>query len=74
VTETVTIALRGVVGAGKNRVEFITQGVGGAVRAVAELVGNVPAGGRGEELVGREGAALASQTKGMEASVGRRRR
>jgi hypothetical protein len=30
---------------------------------VVKLVGDVPAGGRGEELVGREGTALASQTK-----------
>ncbi len=50
-------------GAGKGHVEFITEGVGGPVRAMAKLVGDVPAGGRGEELVGREGAALASQPK-----------
>jgi hypothetical protein len=55
------VALGGVVGAGKDHMEFVTEGVGGAVRAVAKLVGDVPAGGRGEELVGREGAALASQ-------------
>ena len=55
------VALGGAVGAGKNHVEFVTQGVGGPVRAEAKLVGDVPAGGRGEELVGREGAALASQ-------------
>ena len=55
--------MRGAVGAGKNHVEFVTQGVGGPVRAVANLVGDVPAGGRGEKLVGSEGTALASQTK-----------
>jgi hypothetical protein len=42
-------------------VEFVTEGVGGSVSAVAKLVGDVPVGGWGEELVGREGAALASQ-------------
>ena len=51
------------VGAGKNHVEVVTQGFGRTVRAVAKLVRDVPAGGRGEELVGREGTALASQTK-----------
>jgi hypothetical protein len=51
------------VGAGKNHVEFVTQGFGRTVRAVAKWVGDVPACGRGEELVGREGIALASQTK-----------
>jgi hypothetical protein len=30
---------------------------------VAKLIGDVPAGGRGKELVGREGAALASHPK-----------
>ena len=40
--------------------ELVIEGVGGAVRAVAKLVGDVPAGGRGEKLVGREGAAMAS--------------
>ncbi len=43
-------------GAGELHVEVVTQGVGGAVRAVAKLVGDVPVGGRGEELVGREDA------------------
>ena len=57
------LPLGSAVGAGKNDVEFVTQGVGGPVRAVAKLVGDVPAGGRGEELVGSEGTALASQTK-----------
>jgi hypothetical protein len=57
------VALWGVVGAGKDHMEFVTEGVGGAVRAVAKLVGDVPAGVRGEELVGSEGTALASQTK-----------
>jgi hypothetical protein len=47
------VKLRGAGGAGKNHVEFVTEGVGGQV-------GDVPAGGWGEELVGREGAALAS--------------
>jgi hypothetical protein len=42
-------------------VEFDTEGVRGVVRAVAKFVGDVPASGRGEELVGREGAVLASQ-------------
>jgi hypothetical protein len=38
---------------GGAHVEFVTQGVEGAVVvAEAELVGEVPAGGRGEELVG----------------------
>ena len=55
------VALWGVVGAGKDHMEFVTEGVGGAVRTVAKLIGDVPAGGRGKELVGREGAALASQ-------------
>ena len=50
-------------GSGKNHVEFVTQGFGRAVRAVAKLVEDVPAGGLGEELEGREGTALASQTK-----------
>ena len=36
---------------GKDHMEF-AEGVGGAV---AKLVGDVPACGRGEELVGREG-------------------
>jgi hypothetical protein len=45
------------------------------VRAEAELVRNVPAVGWEEDLVGREGGALASQVKeGMEASVERRPR
>ena len=57
------VALGGVVGADKDHVEFVTEGVGGAVRTVAKLIGDVPAGGRGKELVGREGAALASQPK-----------
>ena len=57
------VALGGSVGAGKNHVELVIQGVKRAVRAVAKLVGDVPAGGRGEELVGSEGTALASQTK-----------
>ena len=54
--------LRGAVGAGELHVEVVNKGVGRAVRAVAKLVGDVPVGGRGEELVGREDAALASQT------------
>ncbi len=54
--------LRGAVGAGELHVEVVNQGVGRAVRAVAKLVGDVPVGGLGEELVGREDAALASQT------------
>ena len=50
-------------------------GYWGAVRAEAELVRNVPAVGWEEDLVGREGGALASQVKeGMEASVERRPR
>ena len=57
------LPLGSAVGAGKNDVEFVTQGVGGAVTAVAELVGDVPAGCREVELVGWEGATLASQTK-----------
>jgi hypothetical protein len=70
------VALGGAVGAGKDHVEFVTEGVGGAVRAVAKLVGDVPEGDWGEELVGREGAALAShgRRRGMGASEGRRRR
>jgi hypothetical protein len=70
------VSLGGVVGAGKDHVEFVTEGVGGAVRAVAKLVGDVPEGDWGEELVGREGAALAShgRRRGMGASEGRRRR
>ena len=69
------VALGGAVGAGKNHVEFVTQGVGGPVRAVAKLVGDVPAGGQGEELVGREDMPWhRSRRWGMEASVGRRRR
>jgi hypothetical protein len=46
--------------AGEDHVELISQGLGGAMGAEAELVGDVPAGGWGKELVGREGAALAS--------------
>jgi hypothetical protein len=57
------VALGGAVGTGKNHVEFVTESVVGAVGAVAKLVRDVSAGGRGEELVGREDAALASQTK-----------
>ena len=30
--------------------EFVTQGVGGAVRTVAKLIGDVPAGGRGNRV------------------------
>jgi hypothetical protein len=48
-------------GGRQGSVEFDTEGVRGVVRAVAKFVGDVPASGRGEELVGREGAVLASQ-------------
>ncbi len=58
------VALRGAVGAGKNHKELVTRGVGRAVREVAKLVGDVPVGGLGVELVGREGTALASQDGG----------
>ncbi len=69
------LALGGVVGAGKGHLEFVTEGVGGPVRAMAKLVGDVPAGGQGEELVGREDMPWhRSRRRGMEASVGRRRR
>jgi hypothetical protein len=44
-------------------VEFVTEGVGGAVRTVAKLIGDVTSGGRGEELVGREVDTLASHPK-----------
>jgi len=44
------VAEGGVVGAGKDHMEFVTEGVGGALSAVAKLVGDVPAGGRGVVL------------------------
>ena len=44
------VALGCAAGAGKNHVEFVTEGVGGALRAVAKLVRDVPAGGRGVVL------------------------
>jgi hypothetical protein len=69
------VALGGVVGAGKDHVEFVTEGVGGSVRAVAKLVGDVPVGGWGEEWwVGRALPWHRSRRRGMEASEGRRRR
>ena len=58
------VAEGGVVGAGKDHMEFVTEGVGGAVRSVAKFVGDVPACGQGEELVGREGAGLGIATGG----------
>ena len=67
------VSLGGVVGAGKDHVEFVTEGVGGAVRAVAKLVGDVPVGGWGEEWwVGRALPWHRSRRRGMEASEGRR--
>jgi hypothetical protein len=49
--------------ASEDHVELVSQGLWGAMGAEAELVGDVPAGGWGKELVGREGAALASLAK-----------
>jgi hypothetical protein len=43
--------------------------LGGAVRAMAKLARDEPAGSRGEELVGRESAALASQPEEGECVV-----
>ena len=42
-------------GAGKDHVEFVTQGAWGAVRTVAKLVGDVPSGCRGERIGGQGG-------------------
>ena len=54
------VALGGAVGAGRNHVEFVTEGVGGALRAVVKWVGRaLPWHSR--------------RRRGMEANVGRRR-
>jgi hypothetical protein len=69
------VALGGLVGAGKNHVELVIQGVERAVRAVAKLVGEVP------RVVGERNCWVARalpwhrrRRRGMEASVGRRQR
>ena len=58
------VALGGVVGAGKDHVELVTEGVGGAVRAEAKLVGDVPAGGRERNWWGGRCLGIAAEGGG----------